>query len=76
LYRIVHDMVVEENGSISAEHGIGSIKLLELEQYRSQTELDVMRAIKKAIDPKGIMNPGKVIRVDPGEPAADKASLH
>ncbi len=67
LDRIVHDMVAKFDGSISAEHGIGSAKLLELEHYRSQTELDVMRAIKKALDPQGIMNPGKVIRVDPAE---------
>ncbi|QQS12030.1 MAG: FAD-binding oxidoreductase [Rhodospirillales bacterium] len=67
LDRIVHDMVNEIGGSISAEHGIGSIKLLELEHYRSKTELDVMRAIKKALDPQGLMNPGKVIRVDPNE---------
>ena len=68
---IVHDMVAEAGGSISAEHGIGSIKLLELERYRSQAELDVMRAIKRALDPKGIMNPGKVIRVDPDEPVRE-----
>jgi FAD/FMN-containing dehydrogenase len=71
LDRIVHDMVNEIGGSISAEHGIGSVKLLELEHYRSSTELDIMRAIKKALDPKGLMNPGKVIRVDPNEPVAE-----
>ena len=71
LDRIVHDMVAQFDGSISAEHGIGSAKLLELEHYRSRTELDVMRAIKKALDPKGIMNPGKVIRVDPDEPVRE-----
>jgi FAD/FMN-containing dehydrogenase len=71
LDRIVHDTIAQFDGSISAEHGIGSAKLLELERYRSQAELDVMRAIKKALDPRGIMNPGKVIRVDPGEPVRD-----
>ncbi len=71
LDRIVHDMVNEIGGSISAEHGIGSVTLLELEHYRSSTELDIMRAIKKALDPKGLMNPGKVIRVDPGETVAE-----
>ncbi|HJQ56864.1 MAG TPA: FAD-binding oxidoreductase [Vineibacter sp.] len=75
LDRIVHDMVAQFDGSISAEHGIGSAKLLELEHYRSQTELDVMRAIKKALDPKGIMNPGKVIRVDPSEPVQDGSGM-
>ncbi len=75
LDRIVHDMVAEFDGSISAEHGIGSAKLLELERYRSATELDVMRAIKKALDPKGIMNPGKVIRVDPDETVRDATGM-
>jgi FAD/FMN-containing dehydrogenase len=75
LDRIVHDMVTAADGSISAEHGIGSVKLLELEHYRSQTELDVMRAIKKALDPKGTMNPGKVIRVDPDEPVRDGSTI-
>jgi FAD/FMN-containing dehydrogenase len=75
LDRIVHDMVSEFDGSISAEHGIGSAKLLELERYRSQAELDVMRAIKKALDPKGIMNPGKVIRVDPDEVVREASTM-
>jgi FAD/FMN-containing dehydrogenase len=75
LDRIVHDTVAQFDGSISAEHGIGSAKLLELERYRSQAELDVMRAIKKALDPDGLMNPGKVIRVDPQEPVQEGSLL-
>jgi D-lactate dehydrogenase (cytochrome) len=59
--RIVHDIVVAMNGSISAEHGIGRMKLEELEHYRSKTELDIMRKIKRALDPHNIMNPHKVI---------------
>ena len=64
LDRLVHDMAAAVDGSISAEHGIGSVKMLDLERYRTRTELDIMRAIKKALDPQGIMNPGKVIRID------------
>jgi FAD/FMN-containing dehydrogenase len=59
----IYDLVVECGGSISAEHGIGRIKVHELEHYRSQIELDTMRTLKRALDPQNIMNPGKVIRV-------------
>ncbi|MBM3488486.1 MAG: FAD-binding oxidoreductase [Alphaproteobacteria bacterium] len=59
--RIVHDLVVEMRGSISAEHGIGQLKRDELVHYKSPVALDVMRTLKAALDPKGIMNPGKVI---------------
>lgn len=59
--RIVHDIAVSLNGSISAEHGIGMLKRDELAHYKSPVALDIMRQIKAAIDPKGIMNPGKVI---------------
>jgi len=59
----VHDLVREFGGSISAEHGIGRFKLEELERYRGPVELDAMRAIKRALDPRNIMNPGKVLRV-------------
>ncbi len=61
--RIVHDIVVEMNGSISAEHGIGRMKLEELAHYRSHTELDLMRKIKRALDPDNILNPHKVVEV-------------
>ncbi len=60
---IVHDLVRDFHGSISAEHGLGQAKVDEILRYKSQAELDAMRAIKRALDPKGIMNPGKVIRV-------------
>ena len=59
----VYDLVVGYGGSISAEHGIGQMKVDELAHYRSQIELDTMRSIKRALDPQNIMNPGKVIRV-------------
>ena len=48
-------------GSISAEHGIGTEKKKYLGYSRSATELAVMRALKQALDPKGILNPGKVL---------------
>jgi FAD/FMN-containing dehydrogenase len=61
--RAVNDLITSMGGSISAEHGIGIDKLDELSHYRSKTELDVMRAIKRTVDPQNIMNPGKVLRV-------------
>src|SRR5258707_453048 len=59
----VYDLVVGYGGSISAEHGIGQLKVDELAHYRSRIELDTMRAIKRALDPQNLMNPGKVVRV-------------
>ena len=59
--RVVHDIVVGLDGSISAEHGIGRLKKDELRRYKAETELDVMRALKAALDPNGIMNPGKML---------------
>ena len=61
LNRVVHDIVVAQGGSISAEHGIGVLKREEGRRYKSAIELDLMRRIKQAIDPNGIMNPGKGI---------------
>jgi len=60
--RAVHDLVREFGGSFSAEHGIGRLKVGELERYASPVELSLMRAVKQAFDPHGIMNPGKVLR--------------
>jgi FAD/FMN-containing dehydrogenase len=59
--RIVHDLVADCGGSISAEHGIGMLKREELARYKSPVELGMMRAIKAALDPLGIMNPGKIL---------------
>jgi D-lactate dehydrogenase (cytochrome) len=61
--RIVHDIVHAFGGSISAEHGIGQAKIDEITRYKSAAALETMRAVKRALDPKGIMNPGKVVRV-------------
>ena len=60
--RAIHDLVSEFGGSFSAEHGIGRLKVGELERYTSPVELALMRAVKRAFDPHGIMNPGKVLR--------------
>ena len=58
---LLHDVVVAMRGSISAEHGIGQLKRHELALYKTPAELDVMRRIKQALDPQGVMNPGKVL---------------
>ncbi len=62
--RAVHDLVAAHGGSFSAEHGIGQSKVGELERYEDPAALAVMRSIKRALDPLGIMNPGKVLRSD------------
>ena len=64
----VYELVHRFRGSISAEHGIGRLKRADLARYKGHVDLEVMRAIKRALDPKGIMNPGKVL---PDLPAAD-----
>ena len=59
---IVYDAVVARGGSISAEHGIGTFKRDELAARKSPVALDMMRAIKNALDPAGVLNPGRVLR--------------
>ncbi|WP_299374481.1 FAD-binding oxidoreductase [uncultured Kiloniella sp.] len=59
--RVVHDIVHSFNGSISAEHGIGRVKRDENQHYKSPVEMQLMKSIKTTLDPKGIMNPGKLI---------------
>jgi FAD/FMN-containing dehydrogenase len=59
--RIVHDSVAGFSGSISAEHGIGALKRDELPRYKSPVEMQLMRTVKAALDPLGIMNPGKIL---------------
>ena len=59
--RLVHDIVQRMSGSISAEHGIGRRKLHELEHYKSPVEIELMRTLKRTLDPRDIMNPGKVV---------------
>lgn len=64
---LVHDLVVAAGGSISAEHGIGQNKRAELERLSSDARLSMLRAIKMAIDPKNIMNPGKLVPLASGQ---------
>jgi D-lactate dehydrogenase (cytochrome) len=61
--RIVHDIVAGLGGSISAEHGIGRLKVEELTHYKAPLELELMRKVKRALDPENLMNPGKVVSV-------------
>ena len=61
LYELIYEHVAKYNGSISAEHGIGQTKRAQLVKVKAPEVLDVMRAIKASIDPKNLMNPGKVI---------------
>ncbi|MEM6888715.1 MAG: FAD-binding oxidoreductase [Pseudomonadota bacterium] len=62
LQRAVHDLVAEMDGSFSAEHGVGRLKVDDLERYGDPAKLAAMRAIKAALDPLGIMNPGAVLK--------------
>jgi FAD/FMN-containing dehydrogenase len=59
--RFVHDLVTAAGGSISAEHGIGQLKRDELARLGGEARLGALRAIKQALDPRGIMNPGKLV---------------
>ncbi|RYY93284.1 MAG: hydroxyacid dehydrogenase, partial [Comamonadaceae bacterium] len=59
---LVYDQVEKFGGSFSAEHGIGELKVHKLEKHKSPVALGMMRAIKGALDPQGIMNPGRVLR--------------
>ena len=61
LNALVHDLVVAQGGSISAEHGIGQYRVEELRRCRSAPELNLARRIKQALDPAGLLNPGKVL---------------
>jgi FAD/FMN-containing dehydrogenase len=59
--RIVYEVVAKLDGSISAEHGLGQLKREEISKYKSALELELMRLIKRTLDPQGLMNPGKVV---------------
>jgi FAD/FMN-containing dehydrogenase len=59
--RLVHDAVAAQSGSISAEHGLGVLRRDESARYKDAVELKLMRAVKAALDPRNLMNPGKVL---------------
>lgn len=61
LSRAIHEMVVSRGGSFSAEHGVGRLKAAELSEWGDPARLTVMRAVKEALDPAGIMNPGVIL---------------
>jgi FAD/FMN-containing dehydrogenase len=58
---LVYEAVAQFGGSFSAEHGVGALKVEELQRYQSPVALGMMRAIKQALDPRGLMNPGRVL---------------
>ena len=68
---LVHDAVHDADGSISAEHGVGQLKRDALPRYQDAVGLKLMHSIKNALDPKGIMNPGKILA--PCDPAKSRA---
>jgi len=61
VHRAVYDTVAALDGSFSAEHGVGAVKREELKRYRPPVEVELMRRVKAALDPQGLMNPGKVL---------------
>lgn len=63
--RRVHDLVAQWGGSISAEHGIGQLKVSELERLGDPVALDLLRQVKAALDPRGLLNPGKLVDLAP-----------
>ena len=65
LHEAIYAIVLRLGGSVSAEHGIGQLKVDLLKQVKDPVALDMMRAIKTALDPKGILNPGKMLRTGP-----------
>lgn len=61
--RIVHDIVADMDGSVSAEHGVGQLKVDEIVHYKNPVDIDLMQRVKRALDPQNLMNPGKVVRI-------------
>jgi FAD/FMN-containing dehydrogenase len=57
----IYGLVIELGGSISAEHGIGRLKREQLRQVKSEVEMAMMRAVKAAFDPKGVLSPGRIL---------------
>jgi FAD/FMN-containing dehydrogenase len=61
VHAAIYEIVLKLGGSVSAEHGIGQLKVDLLRQVKDPVALDMMRSIKTALDPKGILNPGKML---------------
>jgi FAD/FMN-containing dehydrogenase len=59
--RAVYDALDAFGGSISAEHGLGQLKREEIRRHKQPLELELMRSLKRTLDPKGVMNPGKLL---------------
>jgi FAD/FMN-containing dehydrogenase len=59
--QLVHDLVVAHGGTISAEHGLGMLRHLEADRYRSPIDRRLQQAVKSALDPAGLLNPGKLL---------------
>ena len=64
IYELVNKLVEENNGSFSAEHGIGMIKKNSFKKFKSYNEIKVMKSIKISLDSKNILNPGKIFDLD------------
>ena len=64
IYNLVNKIAVENNGSFSAEHGIGMLKKDSLKKYKSKNQIEFMKSIKNSLDLKNILNPGKIIDLD------------
>ncbi len=64
--RIVHDIVADLGGSITAEHGVGRLRMAEMMHYKSPIEIGLMRRLKRSFDPANILNPGKVLPLEEG----------
>ena len=60
LNTVIHDLAVDHGGTFSAEHGLGALRTAEAERLKSPVEMALMASVKQALDPKGILNPGKV----------------
>jgi FAD/FMN-containing dehydrogenase len=69
----IHDRVVAAGGSITAEHGVGQLRVDELAHYKGADALDLMRRIKRTIDPRSAMNPGKILRLPDAASPVDRA---
>ncbi len=65
MHEVIYEVVLRHGGSVSAEHGIGQLKVDLLKQVKDPVALEMMRAIKGALDPKDILNPGKMLRAVP-----------